>query len=161
MAKIETMKFEDATAILWKKLNPASVMQLASSVDNLVYIRTVSCIMYNDQNRIMFKTDMNFEKTKQLSVNNNVAMCKSGVSLQGIATNLGLVIDEPGRRFEALYDEYMKGSYTAYTHAETEVLIAVDPTNVEIWDWDEEHYSYQIFIDFANKTAEKHWYDER
>lgn len=160
MAKIENMKFEDAVAILWKKLCPASVMQLASSVDNLVYLRTISAIVYEDQNKIMFKTDMNFEKTKQLAINNNVAMCKSGVSLQGIATNLGLVVEEPGRRFEALYEKYMKGSYNAYTHEDTEVLIAVEPTNVEIWDWDEQHYSYQILINFAEKTAEKHWYDE-
>ena len=48
----------------------------------------------------------------------------------------------------------------AQTHEDTEVLIAVEPTNVEIWDWDEQHYSYQILINFAEKTAEKHWYDE-
>ena len=52
---------------------------------------------------ILFKTDKNFKKTQQLFKNQNVAMCKYAVNVEGIAENRGLVVDEPERKFEKLY----------------------------------------------------------
>ena len=98
------MEFKQATEIFWKKLGNYKIMALASSVDDVPMIRSVSCIFYNE--RIYFKTDKNFRKTQQLFKNNKVAMCFHGVSLEGIAKNAGLVIDEPGRIFEKKYQEY-------------------------------------------------------
>ncbi|MBP3400042.1 MAG: pyridoxamine 5'-phosphate oxidase family protein [Erysipelotrichaceae bacterium] len=151
------MEFKQAVEILWKKLGNYKIMALASSVDDYPMIRNVSCIFYHD--RIYFKTDKNFRKTQQMLQNNKVAMCFHGVSLEGIAKNTGLVIDEPGRIFEKKYQEYLWQSYNAYSHVDTEILIEVEPKFVEIWDDDENKNAYQIFINFDTKEVEVKKYD--
>ena len=69
------MTFEEAKAIMDQKLGEWKIMALASCVNDYPMVRNVSCIFYND--RIYFKTDKNFRKTKQLFENNRVAMCLS------------------------------------------------------------------------------------
>lgn len=76
-------------------------MALASSLNDYVMVRNVSCLFYDE--KIYFKTDKNFRKTKQLLENPNVALCWSGVQVEGVAQNKGLVVDEPGRKFEKGY----------------------------------------------------------
>ena len=73
-------------------------MALASSVNDYVMVRNVSCLFYDE--KIWFKTDKNFRKTKQLLENPHVALCWSGVQVEGIAINKGLVVDEPDRRLK-------------------------------------------------------------
>lgn len=151
------MDFKTAVEIYNKKLGNYKIMALASSYNDYPMIRNVSCIFYND--KIYFKTDKNFRKTQQLFQNNKVALCYSGVSLEGIALNKGLVVDEKDRTFETKYKEYLWGSYNAYSHVDTEILIEVTPTFVEIWDDDENKNAYQIFIDFVKKEATIKNYD--
>ena len=151
------MEFKQAKEILWNKLGNFKIMALATSVDDYPMIRNVSCIFYND--RIYFKTDKNFRKTQQLFENDKVAMCFHGVSLEGIATNTGLVIDEPGRIFEKKYQEYLWQSYNAYSHLDTEILIEVEPKFVEIWDDDENKNAYQIFVNFDTEDVKIKKYD--
>ena len=152
------MKFEDAVRLMFDKLGNSKIMALASSSNDYVMVRNVSCVFYND--KIYFKTDKNFRKTKQLFENPRVAMCWNGVQVEGIAKNLGLVIDEPGRTFETLYKKYLWGSYNAYSHIDTEILIEVTPSFVEIWDQDEKEHAFQTFIDFAKQEVEVKYYDE-
>lgn len=151
------MDFNAAVEIYKKKLGDYKVMALASSYNDYPMIRNVSCIFYSD--KIYFKTDKNFRKTQQLFQNNKVALCYSGVSLEGIAINKGLVVDEEDRTFEKKYKEYLWGSYNAYSHIDTEILIEVTPKFVEIWDDDENKNAYQIFIDFVKKEATIKNYD--
>lgn len=81
-------------------------------------------------------------------------MCWSGVQVEGMARNLGLVTEEPGRRFEKGYRKFFWKSYNAYSHEDTEILIEVTPKFVEIWDTSSEHeYAYQIFMDFENQSV--------
>ena len=129
------MKFEEAVAYLFEKLAPSKIMALASSVNNHVMVRNVSCLIYDEA--IYFKTDKNFRKTKQ-----------------------GLVVEEEGRRFETLYKKYLWGSYNAYSHEEDEILVEIKPTFVEIWDTDDRNYAFQMFIDFEQKTVEIKKYDQ-
>ena len=86
-------------------------------------------------------------------------MCFHGVSLEGIAKNTGLVIDEPGRIFEKKYQQYLWQSYNAYSHLDTEILIEVEPKFVEIWDDDENKNAYQIFVNFDTEEVEIKHYD--
>ena len=134
-------------------------MALATSVEDYVMVRNVSCLFYDD--KIYFKTDKNFRKTQQLYENPRVALCWSGVQVEGIAQNMGLVVDEPDRRFEKLYEKHLWGSYNKYSHEDTEIIIAIDPKFVEIWDTSEDNYAYQIFIDFDTKSVEVKQYDHR
>lgn len=151
------MEYKDAVEIYNKKLGIYKIMALATSVNDYPMIRNVSCLFYN--NKIYFKTDKNFRKTQQLLQNEKVAMCFNGVQVEGIAINKGLVIDEPGLMFEKLYKQYLWGSYNAYSHTDTEILIEVTPKFVEIWDDDENKNAYQIFINFDDKSVEVKKYD--
>ena len=79
---------------------------------------------------------------------------------EGLPKNKGLVVDEPGRRFEEGYKKYLWQSYNKYSHEDTEILIEVSPKYVEIWDTSEEGYAFQLFLDFEEKTVEVKQYDK-
>ncbi len=149
--------FDKAIEKLWSKLGAWKIMALASCVDNYPMVRNVSCLFYNQ--RIYFKTDKNFRKTRQLYQNPRVAMCTGGIQVEGTVHFKGLVVDEPERTFETLYKKYMWQSYNAYSHVDSEILIEVEPEFVEIWDEDDDHYAFQIFIDLKKHEAEYRAYD--
>ena len=151
------MTFEDGVALLFKKLGDYKIMALASSVDDYVMVRNVSCLFYDE--KIYFKTDKNFRKTQQLFKNPRVALCVGGVQVEGLAKNCGLVVDEPGCKFEQLYRKYLWQSYNAYSHEDSEILIEVTPKFVEIWDEDDQRFAFQTFIDFDTKKVTVKNYD--
>lgn len=151
------MEFQASMNRMFQQLGNSKIMALASSLQDHVTVRNVSCVFYND--RIYFKTDKNFRKTKQLLENPNVAMCWDGIQIEGIAKNKGLVIDEPGRIFESKYKQYLWGSYNAYSHIDTEILIEVTPVFAEIWDQDQEGKGFQTFLDFEQRSIEVKYYD--
>ncbi len=153
----KNLSFADAVQLMFEKLGTDKIMALASSVNDYVMVRNVSCLFYDGL--VFFKTDKNFRKTQQLLQNPHVALCWSGVQIEGIAENRGLVVDEPGRKFEKLYKQYLWGSYNKYSHEDTEILIAVHPKYVEVWDTSEDNYAYQIFIDFDKESVEVKPYD--
>ena len=155
----KSLTFPQAVDLMFEKLGESKIMALASSVNDYVMVRNVSCLFYD--NKVWFKTDKNFRKTQQLYQNPHVALCWSGVQIEGVAENKGLVVEEPGRRFEGLYKKYLWGSYNKYSHEDTEIIIAVTPKFVEIWDTSEDNYAYQIFIDFDKETVEVKQYDQQ
>lgn len=151
------MTFEEGKALLFNKLGDYKIMALASSVNDYVMVRNVSCLIYDD--KIYFKTDKNFRKTQQLFENPHVALCVGGVQVEGIAVNKGFVVDEPDRRFEKLYKKYLWQSYNAYSHEDSEIIIEVTPKFVEIWDEDEHRNAFQTFVDFEKESVEVVPYD--
>ena len=153
------LTFEQAKQIMFEKLEDWKIMALASSVNDYVMVRNVSCLFYDE--KVYFKTDKNFRKTKQLYQNPQVALCWSGVQIEGIANDKGLVVDEPDRKFEKLYEKYLWGSYNKYSHEDTEIIIEVTPKFVEIWDTSEDNYAFQIFIDFDKEAVEVKQYDNK
>lgn len=145
--------YEEAVKLMFGQLGDYKIMALASSVNDYVMVRNVSCLFYDE--KIYFKTDKCFRKTQQLFENPNVALCWSGVQVEGTAANKGLVVEEPGRRFEQGYKKFLWESYNKYSHEDTEIIIEVSPRYVEIWDTSEDGYAYQIFIDFEHKIIYK------
>ena len=99
-SKEQNLTFEQAVEKMFEKLGDSKIMALASAVGTHVMVRNVSCLFYN--NKIYFKTDKNFRKTQQLFENPNVALCWSGVQVEGVAENKGLVVDEP--KFVEIWD---------------------------------------------------------
>lgn len=156
-SKEKHLTFEEAVEIMFRQLGDWKIMALATSVNDHVTVRNVSCLFYD--NKIYFKTDKNFRKTKQLFENPQVALCWSGIQVEGLAENKGLVADEPGKRFEKGYKEILWNSYNAYSHVDTEILIQVTPKHVEVWDTSDGQYAYQLFIDFDSRTVEVKPYD--
>lgn len=155
----KNLTFEQAVELMFEKLGDWKIMALASSVNDYVMVRNVSCLFYD--HKIYFKTDKDFRKTQQLYQNPHVALCWSGVQVEGLAENKGLVIDEPDHRFETLYKQHLWGSYNKYSHEDTEIIIEITPKFVEIWDTSEDNYAYQIFIDFEKEAVEVKEYDHR
>ena len=151
--------YEQAIQIMFDKLGNSQIMALASSKNDYVMVRNVSCLFYDD--KIYFKTDKNFRKTKQLFENPNVAMCWSGIQVEGTAKDRGLVTEEPGHRFEEGYKKYLWESYNKYSHTDSEILIEVTPGYVEVWDTSDDGYAYQLFIDFNHRTVEVKPYDTK
>ncbi len=155
----KNLAFDQAVELLFDKLGDWKIMALASSVNDYVMVRNMSCLFYD--HKIYFKTDKNFRKTQQLYQNPHVALCWSGVQVEGLAENKGLVTDEPDRRFETLYKQHLLGSYNKYSHKDTEIIIEITPKFVEIWDTSDDNYAYQIFIDFDKQAVEVKQYDHR
>lgn len=153
------LTFDQAVELMFEKLGDSKIMALASSVSDYVMVRNVSCLFYD--HKVWFKTDKNFRKTQQLYQNPHVALCWSGVQIEGIAENKGLVVDEPGRRFEGLYKKYLWSSYNKYSHEDTEIIIEVTPKFVEIWDTSEDNYAFQLFLDFEKETVTVKQYDQQ
>jgi len=151
--------YEQAAERMFGMLGNSQIMALASSKDDYVMVRNVSCLFYDG--RIWFKTDKNFRKTKQLLENPNVALCWSGIQVEGTAKNKGLVSEEPGQVFAKGYEKYLLQSYNKYSHEETEILIEVTPKYVEVWDTSDDGYAFQLFIDFEKKSVEVKQYDKK
>ncbi len=151
--------YQEAVDRMFEILGDSKIMALASSLNDYVMVRNVSCLFYDE--KIYFKTDKNFRKTRQLLENPHVAVCYSGVQVEGIAADKGLVVDEPGQRFAKGYRKYLWGSYNKYSHEDTEILIEISPKYVEIWDTSDDGYAFQLFIDFDKKSVEIKPYDER
>ena len=155
----KNLTFEQAKELLWAQLGDWKIMALASSVNDYVMVRNVSCLFYDD--KIWFKTDKNFRKTQQLYENPRVAMCVGGIQVEGLAANKGLVVEEEGRVFEQGYKKHLWGSYNKYSHEDTEIIIEVTPKFVEVWDTSDDIYAYQIFIDFDKEAVEVKAYDQK
>ena len=153
------MNFEAAVQKMFEMLGNSKIMALATSKNDHVFVRNVSCVFYD--NKIYFKTDKNFRKTKQLLENPQVAICWDGIQVEGIAVNKGLVVEEEGRRFEQAYRKFLWGSYNAYSHEDSEILIEITPKFVEIWDQDSNKRGFQTFLDFDKQSVEVVYYDEK
>lgn len=154
----QDITFEQAVELMFHKLGDWKIMALASSLNDHVTVRNVSCLFYDG--KIHFKTDKNFRKTQQLYQNPRVALCWSGVQIEGLAQDMGLVVDEPDHRFETLYSKYLFGSYNKYSHEDSEIIIDITPKFVEIWDTSEDNYAFQIFIDFDAHSVVYKPYDK-
>ena len=151
------MDFQTAVEHFYQKLGQKKIMALATSLNDHVMVRNVSVIIH--EGKILFKTDKNFRKTKQLIENPRVAICYWGVQIEGIAVNHGLVVDQPDHSFQELYQKHWEKSYNAYPHKDSEILIEIVPKLVEIWDQDEEAKGFQLFINFEQEKAETSTYD--
>lgn len=151
------MNFQTVVEHFYQKLGQKKIMALATSLNGHVMVRNVSVIIH--EGKILFKTDKNFRKTKQLIENPRVAICYWGVQIEGIAVNHGLVVDQPDHSFQELYQKHWEKSYNAYPHKDSEILIEIVPKLVEIWDQDEEDKGFQLFINFEQEKAETSTYD--
>lgn len=137
--------------IMWGLLGHYKIMALGSCVDNTVTVRNMSCLFYGG--KVWFKTDRNFRKTQQLFANPKVALCWNGVQIEGTAQCMGLVVEEEGRVFETAYNTYLKESYNKFSHVEDEIIFAVTPHFVELWDTDTNGLAFQILLEYNENKA--------
>lgn len=151
------MEFKEAQDKFYQYLATHKIMAIASSNDDYPMIRNVSVVIID--NRIYFKSDKNFKKTKQLLNNNKVSLCFHGLSFEGVAINKGLLVEKDNKFFIEYYEKYWQTSYNAYIHEDSDILIEVVPKQAEIWDQDENDYAFQIIIDFEKEEVKLINYD--
>lgn len=145
------LSFPQAVEILFSQLGAGQVMALGASTQDHVTVRLVSCLCKGE--KLYFKTDRDFPKTRQLLENPQVALCWSGVQVEGLAKNLGLLTQQGEDWFPAAFMALYANTYQKYSHKAGEILIEITPTLVEVWDTSEEGYACQIFIDFSTQAV--------
>lgn len=147
--------FQEAKARLFGMMQNGKIMVLATSQNDRVTARAMSCIVFDE--KIYFQTDKTFLKYQQIKSNPNVALCFSNVQLEGTAKTAGHPLDAKNSRFAQLFEEQYKGSFDAYTHLKNEIVIEVDISQAVSWNY-EGGRPYREFIDFKKNEAVKEYY---
>lgn len=152
--------YEEKLQELFEQFKVATKFVVATSKENRVTARTMSCICVDGA--IYFQTDNRFLKYNQLLANPQVALCINNIQIEGIASILGKPLDAKNLFFAKLFEQYYKSSFDSYTALETEVLIQVDPTRITVWEY-EEDMPIRIIFDLVNKEylEEPYLYKER
>lgn len=126
---------ENKVSDILNSLGKSSIMVLATCHENIVSARAISCILYN--NLLFFQTSKHSNKYKQIKKNNQVAVCKDNVQIQGIAQDFGSTKEKLNMWFTDIYRRYYEESYKRYTNLDDEVIIRIVPTVISIWDYDD------------------------
>jgi uncharacterized pyridoxamine 5'-phosphate oxidase family protein len=140
---------------IYNHIGGSKIMALATSSQNQPTVRLVNCIIY--KNKIVFQTGTDLIKYKQISENNNVALCIDNIQIEGIANIVGKTKDKKNQEIMEIYKKYYKSSYETYSHCEKEMLIEVSPQKIIKWDY-ENSKPYRIFIEINNKQIRKEMY---
>ncbi len=140
---------------VFNQLGNSKVMVLATSFEDRVTARNMSCIIMD--HKIYFQTDKRFLKTQQMLQNQKVAFCVDNIQMEGIARIIGNSDDAP--EFCEAYQRYFRTSYEAYTHLENQVIIEVEPTFITLWKYADGHKPYRDFLDCVQNKACREMYD--
>jgi general stress protein 26 len=138
----------------FEQLKKKQVMVLATSYENKVTARNMSCILINK--KIYFQTNTSMTKFIQIFNNPNVALCVDNIQIEGVASIKNHPLAE--KEFIDIYKEIHTGSYEAYSHMEGAVVIEVEPVYVTIWKY-ENGEPLRDFLDLRNKKATREIYD--
>lgn len=116
-------------------LGDHKIMVLATAVGDCVTARSMSCIICGLD--VLFQTDVNYVKSGQIRANPNVALCWNNLQIEGRAEITGNMKEERNRDFIEKFKTHYEGSYRAYSHLPTEIVIRVRPTKMTLWKYDE------------------------
>lgn len=138
-------------------LNKHKILFLATCADSRVTARAMSCVHVGLE--IYFQTSRDSVKFSQLSRNPNVALSAANIAIEGAATIGEHPLDSASEQFIAPYKEHHPGSFSAYSHLESNVVIRVDPTLVAFWRYDDEGKPCREFLYVGEGRAERVYYD--
>ena len=148
--------FEEEILEIEKILSKSKIGVLATSMNDKVTARSMSIV--NSGITILFQTDKKMEKITQIMKNNKVAMCINNIQIEGIAKIRGKASED--KAFIELFKERHESSYKAYTHMESEVVIEIQPTRIQIWDYiDGEPFIKNIEMSTMKVAIEKYQKD--
>ena len=128
-------KIVNVENIVLDLLGDSNILVLATSFDNRVTARSVSCVIFN--NKIYLQTDIDFLKYKQIIKNPNIAFCKDNIQIEGVAKPKGHPFLNENIDFLNLYKKHHFSSFKNYSHLENEVVIEVEPTLITKWVYDD------------------------
>lgn len=134
---------------IYSLLGNKKIMVLATSSENIVTARNMSCIIINK--KIYFQTDKTFLKFKQILENPNVALCVDNIQIEGIAKIKSHPFNEENKEFIDTFKEKYNGSYETYSRMNNEVVVEITPSLITLWKYENE----QPFRDFLNIRKNK------
>jgi uncharacterized pyridoxamine 5'-phosphate oxidase family protein len=149
------ISFEELRKEIIDLLNQKDTMVLATSANDRVTARTMSCI--NKGLNVFFQTDKNFKKVKQLEKNPNVALSIDNIQIEGKALKRGHPLDETNNEFLKSFKENHYDSYKKYTHLEDEIVIKVEPHLIILWKYIDDKCCRDFLYVEENKTERKYY----
>lgn len=150
------LEYESLKNELLRVLDANKVCVLASSDGSRVSARSMSIV--HDGIGIYFQTSRHLEKYRQMTQNENVALCCANVSIEGIASDVGTWEDNPAMK--ALYIRHHKGSYDAYGTSPGQVVMKVVPRYAVFWKYIDGK-PVRDFLYLEDKKAERlHYFDQ-
>jgi len=105
--------FFEKSSGFFNKLGSSKLMVLATSNDDKVTARMMSCVII--ENAIYFQTDKTSEKFMQMTANPNVALCTDNIQIEGTAAPLGHTLSSECKFFAQAYKKHHKGSFKRYS----------------------------------------------
>lgn len=139
----------------FSNLGVAKKMVLATSKDDKVTARMMSCIIFDSS--FYFQTDKKFLKYEQICANPQVALCIDNIQVEGMSTIWGHPLDKCNAFFRTAFELNYKGSFDSYTTLTDEVLLKVNPTKITLWEY-EKSKPYRLFFDIENQIFSKEFY---
>lgn len=142
-------EFKEQLPALWKKIGSHGVMVLSTCAENRVTSRPVSVVIIDG--KFYCQTDKNYLKCRQLSVNENAAVCVKNFSVEGKCR----IIGKPSNNadFIKAMKKYFLPAYMKYSSLEQECLLEFTPILIYSWSyegtkpymeyWDLENFSYR------------------
>ena len=117
-------------------------------------ISTAQMCLINDGLTIYLQTDRTFEKIKNLSENNNIAINCGAYNFKGKAK----ILNHPtlNKIFIKKIKEKHPKTFRHYTNLNNEVLIEIKPTECKIWGMNKEQNQCKetiLVVNFENKTV--------
>lgn len=153
MIAVEELDYAKLERDVMKLLEKAKLIVLATSADNQVTARTMSCV--NDGLTIYCQTGGTSTKYGQITRNANVALCIGNMQIEGTASIIGHPFSEENERFVDLYKKRHARSFKLYSHLQDEVVIKIKPTKVTLWKYDlfRGGKSYRDFLSISDRRA--------
>lgn len=142
------ISYESLEEEIIKTLGESAIMMLATSADNRVTARSMSCI-FNSM-KIAFQTGSSSTKMNQIRKNPLVALCLNNIQIEGKAVVLGHPYDIPW--FREQYARLYPGSFKTYSWLDEECVVEVEPSLVTVWKYDSDGRPY---IERLNVTERK------
>lgn len=151
--------FAEQLSALRKKIGFHGVMVLSTCAENRVTSRPVSEVVIDG--KFYCQTDKNHLKCRQLSANENAAVCVKNFSAEGKCRIIGKPPDNA--LFIKAMKKYFLPAYIKYSSLEQECLLEFTPTLIYSWSyelakpymeyWDFEKSSYRKEYKYADKKA--------
>jgi general stress protein 26 len=140
-------EFENKIKELWTKMGKSKIMVLATSKENKVTARMMSCVIIDEA--VYFQTDKTFIKYEQITANPFVALCVDNIQIEGVATVIGSPLASANSIFADAFQQYHKGSFDAYSHLKNETVIQVTAQKITIWEYEADK-PFRAVFDISN-----------
>ena len=123
--------FEELKKEAKEFLDNNPILVLATSGDGRVTARSMLCV--HQGLTVLFETDINTTKLKQMRANPNVALCAKRVQIEGTATIRAHPLDPSCRDFAELYKSKNPRSFNNHAHHKNQIVVEVEPHLFTFW----------------------------